>query len=104
MYQGKEKALPGGGCPSICTATAEAFEDPEIRTDLNKTLGRLDPIFRRRFVQASKAGESLTADPSQLGILAAAAMHSLSIRIRSGQPLGKVESLIESTVALLAPA
>ena len=100
-YLGNEQGIPGVGCPSICTATAEAAEDPEIRADLNRTLSRLDSTFKRRFLQATQDGEELPGVPAQLALVAAAVMHSLAIRIRSGQSRKKAEDFIESSIIAL---
>jgi AcrR family transcriptional regulator len=92
------------GCPAICTAPAEAFEDPEVRAALARYLARLDQIFQKRFAIALSAKEMPQgADPVALGALASAAMQSLSLRARAGVSRADLIAFAAASVALLAP-
>lgn len=92
------------GCPALCTAPAEAFEDPDVRAALARLLERLDQIFQKRFTIALAAKEMPQgADPVALGALAAAVMQSLALRARAGASRAELIAFAAASAALLAP-
>lgn len=94
------------GCFVICTAAVDAPEEPAIREALHAVLTLIDTRLTARFRQAIAAGElPADADAEALGMLAAATLHSLAIRARSGTPRATLERLAAAAVAqLLGPA
>jgi hypothetical protein len=97
--------LSGGqarGCFSIGTATTEAAEDPEIRAMLAESTRRLDRAFEARIRAAQNVGElPPEADPSALGTLASATLHTIAIRARAGIPRNELSDLVRKAVAVI---
>lgn len=91
------------GCPVLCTAPVEAALDADIQTDLAMALNRIDMALVRRFHDAQRKGQlGKVADPKKLGRLAAAVLHSLAVRVRSGQKGFNPEDFIRSSAEELA--
>lgn len=91
------------GCFVICTATAEAHAEPDVRLFLDGTLRGLDDGLIGRFRRAIDAGEiAKNADAEALGRIAASVLHSLAVRSRAGQSRASLKRLIDGAVALLA--
>ena len=93
--------LSGGrhpkGCLVLCTAPAEAVEEPAVRTALLRTMKILDAGFAQRFRTAQEKGEVGTdTDVQQASAMASAILHSLALRARTGQ---KGETLLEFATA-----
>lgn len=86
------------GCLVVCTAPAEAVEDPAVRDALARVLAMLDAAFAARF-----AMEPDGPDADTRAMLASAILHSLAIRARAGQGPGKLEQLARAGVDALAP-
>ena len=90
------------GCHVICTAAAEAPEEPAIRAALQAVLALIDRRLAERFAAAVAAGElPADSDVEALGLLAGATLHSLAIRARAGTPRPTLERLVEAAVARL---
>ncbi len=89
------------GCLVLCTAASEAVVEPEIRNVLAGVLSRLDCALERRFAAAIASGQiSSDADPRALASLAAAALHSLAIRVRAGENRNRLDALIAAAVRM----
>lgn len=91
------------GCATICTAMNETTSHEDIQSDLASALDQIDTILARRFKRARKQGElkSASADPRQLGQLAAAVLHSLALRIRADQSSFNDKAFIKTSVATI---
>ena len=88
------------GCPVICTATVEAAVDDTIQADLAATFDQIDGALIDRFKQAREQGElARSAEPKKLGMLAAALLHSLAVRMRVRQKGFKPKAFIKTSVA-----
>jgi AcrR family transcriptional regulator len=91
-----------GGCFTVMTATSEAIADPEIRAMVQDTLGELDKAFAVLLREAQQQGElPASADPVLLGQLAAATLHTLSIRARAGTPRPALDKIADAAIALI---
>ncbi len=98
VYQSEKNAARG--CPLICTATTEAILDDDIQSDLANSLDRIDLALVTRFEQAREHGQlGQSAEPKQLGQLAAAMLHSLAVRVRAKQTGFDPEAFIRASVA-----
>ncbi len=93
------------GCLVMCTAVTEAVEEPVIREALATVVDVIDAQLARRFEAARSKGEiSPDAEPEALAYLAAAALHSLAIRTRAGEPREQLERIAKAAVKSLASA
>ena len=91
------------GCLVLCTAATEAVVEPEIREVLAGVLSRLDCALERSFAAAIASGQiSQDADPQAFASLAAAALHSLAIRVRAGESRDRLDALIAAAVRTFA--
>ncbi len=87
------------GCPVICTATVEAAVDDTIQGDLAAAFDHIDGALVARFEQAQADGELPgSAVPSRLGMLAAALLHSLAVRMRVRQKGFQAEQFVRASV------
>lgn len=93
------------GCLVLCTAATEAVEEPEIRKALARVLSEIDAGLERRFAAAKALGEiSRSTDPQALASLAAAALHSLAIRVRAGEQRDRLDLFIAGAVRTFTSA
>jgi AcrR family transcriptional regulator len=91
------------GCLVMCTAPAEALEEPQVRAALAKVIAVLDAGFEARFRLAQAQGElPHGASPPALAIQATALLQSLALRARSGAGVAALRGLAASGAALLA--
>jgi AcrR family transcriptional regulator len=99
ILQGSIDAYTAGpspqGCLAICTATAEAPNDPEIRAQLDRVLALMDDRIGRFY---ARAGDN---DPEGKAHLLAGVLHSMSVRARAGQPRAVLERMAQAAVATL---
>jgi len=87
------------GCFAIGTATAEAVDDPEIRSALAEGLRTLDADPEARPRMARERGElKAGADPAALAVLASATLHSIAIRARAGVPCAELQEIARKAV------
>lgn len=90
------------GCFAIVTATSEAVEDAEIREILAERFGLLDAELEARLRLAVEAGElKADADPEALAVLAAALLHSISIRARTGKSCAELTAMARNAVNVI---
>lgn len=85
------------GCLAVCTASAEAVSDADIRAALRKVLALMD---ERIAVLFAKAGDN---DPAGKARLVSGVLHSMSIRARAGVPREVLTEMAEDAVKLFAP-
>jgi AcrR family transcriptional regulator len=90
------------GCFVMSTATAEAIAEPHIQKSLATVLNQLDSILEKRLVRAKAEGQLEShANTAELALLAAATLHSLSIRARAGQRRSTLEALAKTSVSII---
>jgi AcrR family transcriptional regulator len=93
------------GCLVMCTAPAEALEDPMVQAALARVIAALDAGFAARFRLAQQSGElPAGAAPDVLAMQATALLQSLALRARSGTPAPALRDLAASAAAQLATA
>lgn len=93
------------GCFTVLTAASEIVADDEVRAVVLDALRDLDAAFRRCFDAAIARGElPHSTDASARAQLAAATLHSLSVRARARVPRQELDAMIEGAVALLGAA
>jgi TetR/AcrR family transcriptional regulator, copper-responsive repressor len=91
------------GCFIVGTALPEAMSDDEVRAAIAEGLAELDGAFEARFRAARAAGEiAPEADPVSLARMAAAILHTLSIRARAGDRQEVLAQTAAAGVQLLA--
>lgn len=93
------------GCFIVGTALPEALTDEEVRAVVAEGLAELDGAFEARFRAAREAGEiAAGADPVSLARMAAAILHTLSIRARAGDRQEVLAQTAAAGVQLLSGA
>ncbi|HEX9171013.1 MAG TPA: TetR/AcrR family transcriptional regulator [Roseiarcus sp.] len=87
------------GCFTVLTTSSDAIADPEIRALVGEAIDNTDRTFGRLFADARAAGElSASADPRALARLAAATIHTLSIRARARIKKAEILPIIDDAV------
>lgn len=84
-----------GGCLALCTAAAEAVSDEAVRDRLREVLTTTRLRLQKWFEAAGLADHAARAD------LAAALMHSLSLRARAGEDSETLNKAWRRAVPLL---
>ena len=98
-FSGKGNAR---GCFVIGTAVTEAGEDAAIRNSVAAGLRAIDADFEVRFRKAIERGELKPgADPATLAILAAATMHTIAIRARTGARRAELREIAQKAVSVI---
>ena len=93
---------PARGCFFSGTAAAEAVHNPRIREVLNASQTDIDTALIAAFRRASRAGElKPDADPIVLAKMAAALLHTIALRARSGEPRRALKKLTDDAVELI---
>ena len=93
------------GCFTVLTASSDVVADPEIRAIVVEALTNIDEGFARLFAAAVETGELPgDADPARLARMAAATIHSLSVRARARIARSELETLIEDAVVTILGA
>lgn len=91
------------GCLVMCTAPAEALEEPLVRAALARVIALLDSGFEARFRLAVARGELPPgADAPALAMQATALLQSLALRARSGADVAVLRGLAAAGAAQLA--
>jgi AcrR family transcriptional regulator len=83
------------GCLAICTATAEAAGDADIRERLDRVLDLMDARIAAVY---ARAGDN---HPQAKARLLAGVLHSMSVRARAGQPRAVLEQMAEEALQIL---
>ena len=98
-FAGKEGP---NGCFTVMTAGSEAIADPDIRAMVLDALSELDKAFARCFSRAMEKGDLKEgADPTVLGLLASATLHTLAIRSRAGVPRKELEAIVSGALDVM---
>jgi TetR/AcrR family transcriptional regulator, copper-responsive repressor len=84
------------GCLAICTASAEAVGDPDIRKALAEVLDLMDERIAGFY---ARAGDN---QPLRKARLVAAVLHSLSVRARAGTPREVLEEMADEALRHLS--
>lgn len=93
------------GCFLIGTAAVESVLHPAVRAMLHGSLATFEQELEERFRLARDRGEiGAGADPVALARLAAAVLHSLAVRARSGEARAILEAIADSGVAMICAA
>ncbi len=93
------------GCFTVMTAGSDAIADPDIRAMVLDALSELDKAFGRCFSRAKENGElGEGADPSVLGQLASATLHTIAIRSRAGVPRKELEAIVSGALDVMCKA
>lgn len=93
------------GCFIVGTALPEALTDEAVRRAVADGLAELDAAFEARFRAAQEAGEiAPDADPVALARMAAAILHTLSVRARAGDRQEVLAQTAAAGVQLLSGA
>ena len=93
------------GCFTVMTAASEAVADPDIRAMVVDALVRLDKAFAVCFQRAKESGElPASADPTVLGRLASATIHTIAIRSRAGVPRKELEAIVNGAIDVMVGA
>ena len=92
------------GCFIVGTAVTQAVDDPAARALLTAFIADEDEVFRERF--ARSAGELAPGmTPKAAAMVATAALQSLAIRARTGEPVAGLALMAEATLdAVCGPA
>ena len=101
IFTGSIEAYLGGaegprGCLAICTASAEAAGDADIRKALADVLELMDERIARFY---ARDGDN---QPLRKARLVAAVLHSLSVRARAGMPREVLEEMAEEALRHLS--
>lgn len=87
------------GCFTVLTASSDAVADPEIRALVGEAIDATDRAFARLFAEARAAGELPAGiEPRAIARLAAATLHTLSIRARAEIPRAEILPILDDAV------
>jgi len=90
------------GCFTVLSASSEAIADPEIAASVAAAIAETDRAFARLFSDARNAGELPSeADPRRLARVAAATLHSLSIRARARVPRAELTPIVDDAIVTI---
>lgn len=93
------------GCFTVMTAASDAIADPEIRALVQDALAEFDRAFVGLLTRAKQQGElPASVDAEILGRLAAATVHTLSVRARAGAPRKELDAIVDGAIDLIAGA
>ncbi|MGA0606100.1 TetR/AcrR family transcriptional regulator [Phenylobacterium sp. VNQ135] len=88
------------GCFVVGTAVTQAVEDPEVRALAADFIDQTEALFRRRFEQ--DAGQLAPGvRPAAAASMITAAMHTLSIRARTGSTTDELARVADATLEML---
>lgn len=90
------------GCLVLCTATAEAPVDDEIRAALGLVIGEMEGQIGQLIACAVSAGETIP-DAAALAKLLSAVLVSIAIQARAGFPESQLEDFARSAVTAALP-
>ncbi|MBI1238990.1 MAG: TetR family transcriptional regulator [Alphaproteobacteria bacterium] len=93
------------GCVAICTATAEATLDPDIRERLHLVIQSIDEIVARRLERAIAEGQvPASLDPMRTARVLGSIVHSMAVRTRSGEARADLGALGRDAAAMVLAA
>ncbi len=99
LYSSNDMA---GGCMLWCTAPSAAIIHPEVQADLLSVINHLDGLIYAKIKKAIKQDQlNREVDARTLSKLLQALLHSLAIRVRSGEPKKALQKLADKSVLML---
>jgi AcrR family transcriptional regulator len=96
--------LTGGprGCYTIGTAATVAAVDEKVRTFLADSTRNTDGFLTHQIEKAQARGEiAREADPTALGYLATATLHTLAVRSRAGVSRQDLDALADAAINVI---
>jgi TetR/AcrR family transcriptional regulator, copper-responsive repressor len=96
--------LAGGprGCYTVGTAATVAAVDDEVRDFLAESTRTSDSFLAHQIEKARGRGEiARDADPTALGYLATATLHTLAVRSRAGIPRKELDALADAAIDVI---
>jgi AcrR family transcriptional regulator len=103
FFEGVIANISGNGHPTGCLVTCvladAAGEDPAASTRLGMVLAAADESLARQFRLAGFDAEEARARAQ----IAAATVHSLTLRARAGVPKAELQQLSEAAITILGP-
>jgi len=90
------------GCYSIGTAATVAAVDDNVRAFLADSMRTTDGFLRHQIEKAKARGEiARDADPTALGFIATATLHTLAVRSRAGLPRKELDALVDAAIDVI---
>jgi AcrR family transcriptional regulator len=90
------------GCYSIGTAATVAAVDDKVRDFLADSMRTTDGFLTHQIEKAKARGEiAREADPTALGYLATATLHTLAVRSRAGLPRKELDALVDAAIDVI---
>jgi AcrR family transcriptional regulator len=90
------------GCYSIGTAATVAAVDDKVRDFLADSMRTTDGFLTHQIEKAKARGEiGRDADPTALGYLATATLHTLAVRSRAGLPRKELDALVDAAIDVI---
>ncbi len=90
------------GCFTVLSAASEAIADPDLHSLVGEAIDGTDRAFARLFTDAREAGElPQSADPLRFARVAAATIHTMSIRARARIPRAEILPIIDDIVTTI---
>jgi TetR/AcrR family transcriptional regulator, copper-responsive repressor len=90
------------GCFTVLSVASDAVSDPEIRKLVDEAIASTDRAFERLFEAASASGElARDVDPRRMAMVAAATLHTLSIRARAGRSRAELRQFADDAVTTI---
>ena len=90
------------GCYSIGTAATVAAVDDKVRDFLADSMRTTDGFLTHQIEKAKARGEiARDADPTALGYLATATLHTLAVRSRAGLPRKELDALVDAAIDVI---
>jgi AcrR family transcriptional regulator len=92
------------GCFIVCSAVPESTTNEAVRERATAVLQGIDAALERRMRRAIDDRElPRNTDPAALARVAAAVLHSLAVRVRSGTKRKALDAFVADTIRLLLP-
>jgi TetR/AcrR family transcriptional regulator, copper-responsive repressor len=93
------------GCFTVLSAASEAISDPDLHGLVSQAIDGTDRAFTRLFTDACATCElPPDADPRRLARVAAATIHTMSIRARARIPRAEILPIIDDIVTTICGA
>jgi len=90
------------GCYSIGTAATVAAVDDQVRDFLADSMRTTDGFLTHQIEKANARGEiARDADPTALGFIATATLHTLAVRSRAGLPRKELDALVDAAIDVI---
>jgi TetR/AcrR family transcriptional regulator, copper-responsive repressor len=90
------------GCYIITTAATQATLDPAVRIFLAESIRRTEAFLSGLIAKARDRGEiDSNSDPTALGQVATATLHTLALRARAGVPRKQLSALARAAIDVI---